>query len=183
MVDFKSSGTKYKPSTAIVLVVFVACTLLLGACERSSGVAPEVTDSGTNAPALSAADPLAMTGLRFHESDAVSMEHLDVVLLPQGNDGQTLNIEGTLDIKLFELSDPVNLGLGDLLQQWSGVQVTAKDFTSAGLLVKLDFQGFKPVPGQMGYLEIKLTAGGRSVSAEGPFQVLKESCCLPTTAP
>jgi hypothetical protein len=183
MVDLKSFGTKHKSFTPIGLVAVLTCIFLAGACGRSSGLTGEVADSSTNAPVLSAADPLAMTGLRFHEGDGTSLQHLDIILLPQGQDGQTLNIVGTLEVKLWDLADPVNLGLGDLLGEWTSVPVTAADFTSGGTLVKLDFQGFKPVPGQMGYIRLTLTAGGRSVSAEGPFQVLKESCCLPTTSP
>jgi hypothetical protein len=176
-------GLTIKPLAlrSLVLAIILADATVLGACGTAGAPARQAAEA--SAPVLSAADPAAMASLRFHEGDATSLEHLDIILLPQGQDGQTLNIEGKLEVKLWELADPVNNGLGDLLGEWTGVPVTSTDFTSGGTLVKLDFQGFKPVPGQMGYIRLTLTAGGRSVSGEGPFQVLKESCCLPTTSP
>jgi hypothetical protein len=182
MVNTNLVRTKRLSCTGLMMAVVLAC-LLIGACGTPSKPTRGPSETGASAPPLSAADPAAVKSLRFHEGDATSLEHMDIVILPQGEDGQPLNIEGTLTVKLWELADPVNNGLGDLLGEWTGVQVTAKEFTSAGMLVKLDFHGFRPAPGLMGYLELEVTAGGRSLKAEGPFQVLKESCCLTTSAP
>ena len=96
-------------------------------------------------------------------------------LTPKDADDKMVFTPGVVSAKLWlEQSFIGGGGKGDLIQEWSNIQITKDDYNFIfGVTVRLEYKGFQPKEMQFGVLEVTLvTPNGKSFTARETSVVL-----------
>lgn len=90
------------------------------------------------------------------------------VIRPQDVEGFMVKAEGSLNAKLWSQPDDFKEEKGKLIQEWSDIHVTKKDYTEDLIArIRLEYNDYAPVPGERGILHVTLTMPhGRSFTFE-----------------
>ena len=114
---------------------------------------------------------------------------IQFIIRPQDANGFMVKAECSLNAKLWSWPDNFKEGKGKLIEEWSDIHVTKKDYTEDLIArVRLEYNDYTPVPGERGILEVTLTMpDGRSFTSEegsislnpprGIRQQLPPGCC------
>lgn len=139
--------------------------------------------------------PVDIKAVGFIVSGAVNWDNdpepdgVQFVIRPQDVDGFMVKAEGNLNARLWSQPDASKEEKGELIQEWSDIYVTKKDYTEDLLArIRLEYNDYTPVLGERGILEVMLTVpDGRSFTSEesnislNPPQGIREQpppgCC------
>jgi len=93
---------------------------------------------------------------------------VQLIVRPQDDTGLVLRAEGSLNARLWSQPDASKEKKGKLIQEWSDIYVTKKDYTEDLLArIRLEYNDYTPVLGERGILEVTLTLpDGRSFTSE-----------------
>jgi hypothetical protein len=97
-------------------------------------------------------------------------------LTPKDIKDRMVETPGVVSAKLWlELSFP-ETGKGDLVQEWSDIQVTKGDYDwLTGVTIRLEYRAFQPKQYQFGILEVTLqTPDGKKFTARASSVMLAE---------
>jgi len=139
--------------------------------------------------------PVDIEAVGFIVSGAVNWDNdpepdgIQFVVRLQDADGFMVKAEGSLSARLWSQPDVLKEEKGKLIQEWSDIHVTKKDYTEDLLArIRLGYNDYTPVLGERGILEVTLTLpDGRSFTVEesnislNPLQGIREQpppgCC------
>lgn len=96
------------------------------------------------------------------------LDGIEIQLTPKDAEDRTVETEGVVSARLWlERSFMEGGGKGDLVQEWSGIQVTKDDYDwLMGATIRFEYKGFQPKRMQLGILEVTLvTPDGKSFTA------------------
>ncbi len=142
--------------------------------DRALGLSPATTPP----PSVTTGGALASVEVRVMPSSWT--DYLELVVYPEGENGQGLSVSGTLSVKLWDRPSFFEDKKGELLQEWDGVPVAESDFyESIGIMLNLPYHDFRPHSASIGYVQATLTVDGQVVSSiETPVQVRRAlGCC------
>lgn len=139
-----------------------------------------VTFSCTNSQVLNSVTyPKTATRLAFIQSGIITENSLDIFLGIYDRSGQLLNIEGAVEVVLWESQESTINIQSVPIQQWMNLPINAHNFEDeTGNWLSMKYVDFIPEPGQKGYLTITFTpVDGINITGEGEIILLKGSCC------
>ena len=94
---------------------------------------------------------------------------LTLYVIPQDTQGNIVEQNGTLSVKLWEKTSSKPPATGDLVGQWDNLKISSVDFQDGkGMRVSFDpNDAFMGKSGQQVYIELDLTTNGKSYSTSG----------------
>jgi len=96
------------------------------------------------------------------------IDGIECYLQPRDFQGQLVSAPGTVSAQLWVVLSVVeSTRKGELVQQWSGLQLKASDYDAAsGARLRLEYRNYKPPDVQYGILEVTLeTSDGKRFTA------------------
>jgi len=95
------------------------------------------------------------------------VDGIEFGLTPKDAEDKMVETPGVVSAKLWLERPFPETGKGDLVQEWSNIQVTKDDYDwLMGVTIRLEYKGFEPKEMQFGILEVSLvTPDGKSFTA------------------
>jgi len=100
--------------------------------------------------------------------DDLEPDGVQLIVSPQDDTGLVLKAEGSLNARLWSQPDASKEEKGKLIQEWSDIHITKKDYTEDLIArIRLEYNDYTPVLCERGILEVTLTLpDGRSFTFE-----------------
>lgn len=107
--------------------------------------------------------------LRFQVTTRSEGAVLTLYVIPQDSKGTIVDQNGTLSVKLWEKTNSNPPSTGNFVGRWNDLNLSSADFQEGkGTLINLDpNDAFMGKSGQQAYIELDLTAGGKTYSTSG----------------
>jgi hypothetical protein len=107
--------------------------------------------------------------LEFQVTTRLENDIMTLFIIPRDANGKLLDLDGTLSVKFWDKTDSNPPATGDLVGQWDNIKLKSAGFQDGrGTKVSLEPNGaFTGKSGSQAYIELALSAGGKSYSAEG----------------
>ncbi|MDD3265324.1 MAG: hypothetical protein PHH02_05355 [Dehalococcoidales bacterium] len=105
----------------------------------------------------------APVSLGIRRADIQDELALNMLVKPVDEDGNIVAVEGTLNVKVWEMLDAFDITQkGELLQSWDGIQIVMDDYeTEYGeALVRITYEDFLPEWWQYGIVDLELVYDG-----------------------
>jgi len=168
-VSTETPGTTPPPATSATHAVPATAPP-----ERPSGAGVTVT-----LPAVTAGNENLPEGLFLLSSGTPGMVTLDLIIQPMNGAGESIIVEGRVEVKLWEITDPFTSQKGSLLQEWKGIEVAAVDYDTLynEVWLQLPYSGFEPEWGQNGIVEVELAFDEGSISTQKEIKLRKSPDC------
>lgn len=143
---------------------------------------PPLTTSVAETPPVtttSSIDEHRPADLFLLSSGTPGMVTLDLIIQPLNAAGDSLVVEGQVEVRLWEIADPFTRQKGALLQEWEDIEVAAGDYDAAynEVWLQLPYAGFEPEWGQNGIVEVELICNGDRISAQKEIKLRKSPDC------
>ena len=155
----------------ILLSILVIGILLLSACGAPITAPPaEAPPAPTKAvTTIDIGWPMAENWDADPEVDGIEFD-----LTPKDAEDKMVETPGVVSAKLWLERPFPETGKGDLVQEWSNIQVTKDDYDwLMGVTIRLEYKGFEPKEMQFGILEVTLvTPDGKSFTARASSVML-----------
>ena len=159
----------------LLLAAILICGLIFGCAPPK----PPVPAGGASTPpTTSTPTQVATIDIGFPMGDNwdadPEVDGIEFHLTPKDAEDKMAETPGVVSAKLWLERQYPETGKGDLVQEWSNIQVTKDDYDwLMGVTIRLEYKGFEPKEMQFGILEVSLvTPDGKSFTARGSSVML-----------
>ncbi|MBN1369945.1 MAG: hypothetical protein JW954_06900 [Dehalococcoidaceae bacterium] len=112
-------------------------------------------------------------------SGTPGMITLDLIIQPLNGEGNSIVVEGRVEVRLWEIADPFTGQKGALIQEWAGIEVAAGDYDTLynEVWLQLPYSGFEPEWGQNGIVEVELVCEESRITTQKEIKLRKSPDC------
>ncbi|MFC1846577.1 hypothetical protein ACFLYS_00755 [Chloroflexota bacterium] len=182
-------GTKMTRSLSSLLITLLSITMILivscGGAQLTITTTPTTstpltTNSTTEPPTVTktisptTSKELVPKSVNYSQPGS-SEGALEIIIQPQDENGQLLNVEGWLSVTLWAIDE--NSSKGEIIQQWPKFWFTKSTFIeNYGNQMGLLYMDFVPDLGEIAFIQLTLTVGNANVTTEGLVSLYDQLC-------
>jgi multidrug efflux pump subunit AcrA (membrane-fusion protein) len=159
-------------------VILIAATLTACGGAQAAGLTSQsvsTTGSTTVLPASTSDSPETtasaagvLSSVSIMMAQTLVPESFDFAVIPCDQNGNVLDVDGTISVKLWSVENGDFVDPGQLIQEWDNVKLDQQDFIEdVGTMVSLPYVNYRPASGTSAFAQVTVTnAAGLSVTSD-----------------
>ena len=164
----------------LIFALLAALSLTAIACESEEPTTNPQTINPTTTTPTTTQNNQAPVSLGIRRADIQDELALNMLVKPVDEDGNIVAVEGTLNVRVWEMLDAFDITQkGGLLQSWDGLDIIVDDYeTEYGeALVRITYEDFLPEWWQYGVVDLELVYDGGKVDGSAGLLLGKIPGC------